>query len=332
MKTNNVTPSNADGDIGTHLEGGSSQDLASRVESMVKNFKPEGEESEFDTTEKMSWWAMVKRNMDGGDAVRFAIGSFCAVAMGAGLPGFTLFFGEMIDGIGETGASDGAQFNSLQKSSFIMMYIGVGFFFIAGAQVSAFSTFGEIVTYKTQVNYFRAALEQDAYFYENQSVTEMASKITKEMAAIRRGSGAKFGQILFALSSFVMGIAFSFYWGWLMNLILLAFVPLIVFTGVLMSYALQSGLTESLKAYSQSAGYAEQALQAIKIVHTYGQEKLEDTNFKKYLYRCDELANKTNISGAFGIAGIMVSFIGFYAYSFYFGGWLRWNEIKNWNG
>lgn len=89
-----------------------------------------------------------------------------------------------------------------------------------------------------------------------------------------------------ACGAFVFGFAFSFYWGWLMNCILLAFVPLIIFTGVLMGAALNSGLTESLKAYSQSAGYAEQALQAIKIVHTYGQEKLEEKNFSKYLSRC----------------------------------------------
>jgi ABC-type multidrug transport system fused ATPase/permease subunit len=207
---------------------------------MVKTYKPEGEgeESEFDTTEKMSWWAMIKRNMDGGDVVKFSIGIFSASLMGAALPGFTLFFGEMIDGIAETDASGGSDFNALQKSSFIMFYIGVGCFFIAAAQVSALTNFGESISFKTQVNYFRAALDQDAYFYENQSVTEMASKITKEMAALRRGSGAKFGQIVFAISSFVLGFGFSFYWGWLMNCILLAFVPLIVFTGVLMAAAM----------------------------------------------------------------------------------------------
>jgi len=41
-------------------------------------------------------------------------------------------------------------------------------------------------------------------------------------------------------------------------------------TGSLMGAALTSGISEQLKAYAQSAGYAEQALSAIKIVHTYG--------------------------------------------------------------
>ena len=98
----------------------------------------------------------------------------------------------------------------------------------------------------------------------------MASKIAKEVAAIKRVTGSKVGSAIMAVASFVCGLGFSFYWGWLMNVILLGFVPVIMFLGVLMAAALSSGLTESLKAYSQSAGYAEQALQAIKIVHTYG--------------------------------------------------------------
>ena len=99
-----------------------------------------------------------------------------------------------------------------------------------------------------------------------------------------------------------------------------------------MGAALQSGLTESLKAYSQSAGYAEQALQAIKIVHTYGQEKLELKNFSKYLTRCEAINAKSNIKGAFGFALVMSSFYCFYAWAFFWGGYLRWNEIKNFDG
>jgi hypothetical protein len=85
----------------------------------------------------------------------------------------------------------------------------------------------------------------------------MASKITKEMSALKRGMGTKVGSAIMAFGSFFFGFLFSFYWGWLMNCILLLFVPFMILTGVMMGAALQSGQTESLKAYSQSAGYAE---------------------------------------------------------------------------
>lgn len=47
-----------------------------------------------------------------------------------------------------------------------------------------------------------------------------------------------------------------------------------------------------MKSYGQSAGYAEQALTAIKVVHTYGQELLELKNYTKYLDRAQVTSHK----------------------------------------
>mgnify|MGYP001059469094 CR=1 FL=1 len=60
---------------------------------------------------------MATREMSGLDKVRFAIGAFCATCIGAALPSFCLVFGEMIDGVADTGSSNGSdgEFNSLQK-------------------------------------------------------------------------------------------------------------------------------------------------------------------------------------------------------------------------
>jgi hypothetical protein len=55
-----------------------------------------------------------------------------------------------------------------------------------------------------------------------------------------------------------------------------------------------------LIAYSQSAGYAEQALHAVKVVQTYGQEMLEDTIYCKYLDRTREQGKKIVIKSAIG--------------------------------
>lgn len=70
----------------------------------------------------------------------------------------------------------------------------------------------------------------------------MASKISKEMSAFKKGTGKNLGNIGMGIFSFILGFAFSFYWGWLMNVILLAFVPIILFTSTIMGAALQSGV------------------------------------------------------------------------------------------
>ena len=98
----------------------------------------------------------------------------------------------------------------------------------------------------------------------------MASKISKEVTAVQRGSGEKIGNALMQYSSFFFGVTFSFYFGWIYTLILCGVLPVMALTGVVMSVSFEDGQTEKMKAYAQSAGYAEQALHAIRVVHTYG--------------------------------------------------------------
>ena len=129
----------------------------------------------------------------------------------------------------------------------------------------------------------------------------MSSKISKECTAIQRGIGEKFGNIVMSISSFCLGYAFAFYWGWKFTLILLACLPVMIFSGTAMGMVSQGGIIEQLKAYSQSAGYAEQALFSIKIVHTYCNEALEHINYISYLEEAKKKQFKYNmIAGAGG--------------------------------
>ena len=70
-------------------------------------------------------------------------------------------------------------------------------------------------------------------------------------------------------------MALAFYLGWEFSLILLGFIPILGVAAGLYAGQMKKGMVDKMKAYAQSAGYAEQALYAIKVVHTYGQELLE---------------------------------------------------------
>ena len=84
-----------------------------------------------------------------------------------------------------------------------------------------------------------------------------------------------------------------------------------------------------MRAYSQSAGYAEQALAGIRVVHTYCQEQLEVKNYVKYLQRAKDLSSKINFKES--LAGSMIGFVifNFYAYVFYWCGYLKYHSIIN---
>ena len=166
MKKNNVQPS--DGDLGgaemvtVGASKGSPQELCELVAKKTKTYNPDAGEAdaEFDTTEKIGWFGMIKRERSTNDFIKLVIGLITATLMGAALPGFCLVFGNMIDGVATTGSSDGDEdeFNALQKQSLWMIYIGCALFFIAMLQVTMLTQFGESIGFKTQVSYFQQAL------------------------------------------------------------------------------------------------------------------------------------------------------------------------------
>jgi ATP-binding cassette subfamily B (MDR/TAP) protein 1 len=89
--------------------------------------------------------------------------------------------------------------------------------------------------------------------------------------------------IIMAFSTTLAGMAFSFTRGWSFCLILLVSFPFLGFTSSLLSKVLAKGSQENMKAYGQSAGYADQAINAIRVVAAYGQEEKEVRNYTKYL-------------------------------------------------
>ena len=111
----------------------------------------------------------------------------------------------------------------------------------------------------------------------------MASKISKEMTVMKRGIGEKLASVFQSIVSFFLSVALGFYWGPILAGIIFATLPALAILAGLIGAVFNTGSVEAMKAYAQSAGYAEQALQSIKVVHTYCQEALELKNYSKNL-------------------------------------------------
>lgn len=84
-----------------------------------------------------------------------------------------------------------------------------------------------------------------------------------------------------------------------------------------------------MKGYAQSSGYADQALNAIKVVQTYGNEELEDKNFQKYLAGTRKIQSGIAVKKACTSGFLFFIFMVFYAYCFYFGGLLIWTAYED---
>ena len=81
----------------------------------------------------MGFFELVNREMSCMDALLFWSGNLCALAFGAALPSFSLFFGEMIDNLGSQKQTPDSAFEDLKFNAIIMSVLGV-----AGGLLSTF--------------------------------------------------------------------------------------------------------------------------------------------------------------------------------------------------
>jgi len=267
------------------------------------------------------------RYADGTDKIMSALAILTSIIFGASMPAFMVIFGELIDSMGSSTSADASGFDNLGGSSMIMVYVAAGMFVVATVNQITFQLFAENIQHKIRIVYFKSCLEKDATWFDSNNPNEMASRIGSECKAIERAVGEKIGQILQCISSVFFGFGFSFVWGWKLTLILMAFIPFIAMIGAWIAKAFMGGVSKNLKAYAQSAGYAEQALSAIKVVQTYGQEMMEIKIYNKYLVRAKESHKKQLFTTSIGVAAMYTILNFFYAFTFYWGGYLRYNKI-----
>lgn len=74
---------------------------------------------------------------------------------------------------------------------------------------------------------------------------------------IARGCGDKIGIVYGSLFQFFFGIVVAFIIGYEFALILLFFLPFIGILAKSYGSSIKTGMVEKMKAYTQSAGYAE---------------------------------------------------------------------------
>lgn len=104
--------------------------------------------------------------------------------------------------------------------------------------------------------------------------------------------GEKVGLIIFSVGMTLCGFVIGLFHGWSLALAMTAVGPAIGICAVCYGKMLNKTSAEGLKAYAQSAGYAEQALSAIRVVVAFGMEKMEIINYNKYLWRSKEMGRR----------------------------------------
>ena len=125
------------------------------------------------------------------------------------------------------------------------------------------------------------------------------------------------------------GLFVGFYKGWSLALAMFSIAPILMCGMGIFGSVMQKNTVVSMRAYAQSAGYAEQALSAIRIVVSFGQEALEITNYTKFLQNVRDAGTKQGVAAGLSLGFFFFSVYLCYGFSFFLGA--VWIDEKFWN-
>lgn len=237
----------------------------------------EGQAAE-DTSTKVGMGKMMSL-ASGYEKMKIYIGWLFAAITGATLPTFFFFIGPVFDSFTK---SPEELRSEIRELCLIMGCIAILIFFASFMQNFLLMTTAESVAATIKMRYLEAVLNQESAWFD-QSTFFSASRIDKDVDLIKQGIGNKYGQILYAVFMCISGMTVAFYKGWSLAFAMLGIAPIMMIGMGIFAKQMEKGSIAATRAYAQSAGYAEQALAAIRIVVSFGQEELESRNYSKFL-------------------------------------------------
>lgn len=152
----------------------------------------------------------------------------------------------------------------------IFSCVGVAVWIFSFVMYSFLLLFSEKVVKKTRTKYLESILKQDSSWFDTINPSELSARLSKESAAMSKALGEKMGTIILAYSMTIAGLTFSLSKGWSYSLAVMAAFPFMMISTAFMGKVMAQGSQETMKAYGQSAGYADQALNAIRVVAAFG--------------------------------------------------------------
>ncbi|CAI2367048.1 unnamed protein product [Moneuplotes crassus] len=268
--------------------------------------------------------------LEGPDKFFLFLGFVAAIGGGLAMPMFVFFFGSLTDSFNPaTGGED--TLKEITKLSKIFVIIGsivwvLSFFFFSFWRIIA-----EKVGYEFKYRYLKSILQQESAWYDEKDPLELPSKISSECDKIEAASGEKFVMILNSMSQSLGGFAVAFTIGWKFTFAALGTFPFILFGIAIMACGIKVGYAKSVAAYAKSSSYAEQALNNIKVVSAFGQEKREIENYVSHLDEARRQGRVGKAIMAFSMGTFNLLMYLAYSLGLYFAGLFVHYKIYNHN-
>ncbi|KAF7802891.1 ABC transporter B family member 11-like [Senna tora] len=251
---------------------------------------------------------------DSWDRMLMLVGAIAAIANGMSLPLMTIIFGDVFDAFG-------AHSDTKKLVSLDFVYLALGTFFASFLQVSCWMVTAERQSARIRRLYLQAVLRQDIGFFDKEITSgQVVASMSGDALLIQEATGDKVGKLIQHVSTFMGGLMIAFWKGWFLTLVLLSFLPPLVFSGALMSFVVVKMASRGQAAYSEAATLVDQTITSIRTVASFTGEKQAIAEYNKSLMKAYRSGVQEGVASGLGYGSVRLIVYSTYGFAVWYGG------------
>ncbi|XP_009113714.1 ABC transporter B family member 14 [Brassica rapa] len=236
------------------------------------------------------------------DYILMFLGTFGTCVHGGTLPLFFVFFGKMLDSLGNLSTDSTAISSRVSKNALYLVYLGFVNLVSAWMGVACWMQTGERQTARLRINYLKSILAKDITFFDTEARdSNFIFHISSDTILVQDAIGDKTGHVLRYLCQFIAGFVIGFLSVWQLTLLTLAVVPLIAIAGGGYAVIMSTISKKSEAAYADAGKVAEEVLSQVRTVYAYVGEKKAVNSYSKSLKKALKLGKRSGLAKGLGV-------------------------------
>ncbi|NXT66580.1 MDR1 protein, partial [Chaetops frenatus] len=257
------------------------------------------------------------------------LGVIAAAVIGAVHPAFAVIFGKIIGAFQERDPEKRSK--NTVVLSLVFLLLGVIILAAYIIQGFMFGKSGETLTMRLRSLSFRALLQQEIGWYDDQknAVGVLLTRLATDASQVKGATGSRLALMTMTVFTLVTAVVIAFVYGWQLTLLILACIPFIVGANAVSASSMSGHAAEDQKALEEAGRISTESVENIRTVASLTRE---EAFYERYVASLNHTYRKSLKKAPFygftyGVAQCSEYFIN--AAVFRFGAWLIANCLTN---
>lgn len=167
--------------------------------------------------------------------------------------------------------------------------------------------------------YLAALMQQEIAYFDRNRVEQIPSQMAEIFDTCKGAIGEKFSNMIYACTTCLAGIAYAFYFAPFYAAICVCYLPFLLLILATFGRLVQKTALEKVTVIKNLGGIAEESLNAIKVVTSFGRQDKELDKFVIWSLRTLRIAKRSSATFSFMVGLMKFCIFFFYTYAFLIG-------------